>query len=225
MTAARRASRAACGPAAPWSCATGWRPCRSPARAAARCPGSPSPALRDVVYVSLFPNLLLSLHPDYVMTHRLEPLAPDRTFVECEWLSLPETRDERQPRRRRWSSGTSPTGRTGRRASPCNAASARRRTGPARSATRRARSRTSSRWCARDTAPAASTAHALAGRRGRLLSVYAGSRVGGALRKDPQRVLRKLGDHRLIPARRRRSSLVFGSIAWMVSPWPSRTTT
>jgi glycine betaine catabolism A len=46
------------------------------------------------VYVSLFPNLLLSLHPDYVMTHRLEPLAPDRTFVECEWLSLPETRVE-----------------------------------------------------------------------------------------------------------------------------------
>jgi Rieske 2Fe-2S family protein len=57
-------------------------------------PGISGSALRDVVYVSLFPNLLLSLHPDYVMTHRLEPLAPDRTFVECEWLSLPETRGE-----------------------------------------------------------------------------------------------------------------------------------
>jgi glycine betaine catabolism A len=57
-------------------------------------PGISDSALRDVVYVSLFPNLLLSMHPDYVMTHRLEPLAPDRTFVECEWLSLPETRDE-----------------------------------------------------------------------------------------------------------------------------------
>ena len=58
-------------------------------------PGISDSRLRDVVYVSLFPNLLLSLHPDYVMTHRLEPLAPDRTFVECEWLSLPETLAER----------------------------------------------------------------------------------------------------------------------------------
>jgi Rieske 2Fe-2S family protein len=57
-------------------------------------PGISASGLREVLYVSLFPNLLLSLHPDYVMTHRLEPLAADRTFVECEWLSLPETREE-----------------------------------------------------------------------------------------------------------------------------------
>src|SRR5918993_2236163 len=41
---------------------------------------------REVYYYQLFPNLLISLHPDYVMTHRLNPLAPDRTAVECEWL-------------------------------------------------------------------------------------------------------------------------------------------
>jgi Rieske 2Fe-2S family protein len=41
---------------------------------------------RTVYYYQLFPNLLISLHPDYVMTHRLKPLAPDRTAVECEWL-------------------------------------------------------------------------------------------------------------------------------------------
>ena len=41
---------------------------------------------RTVMYVALFPNLLISLHPDYVMTHRLVPLAADRTFVECAWL-------------------------------------------------------------------------------------------------------------------------------------------
>jgi glycine betaine catabolism A len=41
---------------------------------------------REVYYYQLFPNLLVSLHPDYVMTHRLRPLAPDRTAVECEWL-------------------------------------------------------------------------------------------------------------------------------------------
>src|SRR2546423_7527739 len=39
-----------------------------------------------VRYVGLFPNLLISAHPDYVLTHRLTPLAPGRTRVECEWL-------------------------------------------------------------------------------------------------------------------------------------------
>lgn len=45
---------------------------------------------RRVLYFGLFPNLLLSLHPDYVMTHRLEPLSPHRTAIECEWLFSPE---------------------------------------------------------------------------------------------------------------------------------------
>jgi Rieske 2Fe-2S family protein len=40
---------------------------------------------RVVLYLGLLPNLLLSLHPDYVMTHRMTPLAPDRTQVECAW--------------------------------------------------------------------------------------------------------------------------------------------
>jgi len=49
--------------------------------------GRPLPGVdpRAVLYLGLFPNLLLSLHPDYVMTHRLTPLAPDRTQVECAW--------------------------------------------------------------------------------------------------------------------------------------------
>jgi Rieske 2Fe-2S family protein len=46
--------------------------------------------LREVSYFSLFPNLLLSLHPDYVMTHRVDPLAPDRARIECQWLFPPE---------------------------------------------------------------------------------------------------------------------------------------
>jgi Rieske 2Fe-2S family protein len=33
---------------------------------------------RRVLYLALFPDLLLSLHPDYVMTHRLRPEAPGR---------------------------------------------------------------------------------------------------------------------------------------------------
>jgi Rieske 2Fe-2S family protein len=42
-----------------------------------------------VEYLHVLPNLLVSAHPDYVMTHRLVPLAPDRTWIECSWLVLP----------------------------------------------------------------------------------------------------------------------------------------
>jgi Rieske 2Fe-2S family protein len=43
-------------------------------------------APRDTVrYIALFPNLLLSAHPDYVMTHRLVPIAPALTQIECSW--------------------------------------------------------------------------------------------------------------------------------------------
>lgn len=43
-----------------------------------------------VEYLHLLPNLLVSAHPDYVMTHRIVPLEPGRTWVECTWLTLPE---------------------------------------------------------------------------------------------------------------------------------------
>jgi glycine betaine catabolism A len=43
-----------------------------------------------VAYVGLFPNLLLAFHPDYVLTHRLDPLSADRTTVVCEWLVPPD---------------------------------------------------------------------------------------------------------------------------------------
>jgi Rieske 2Fe-2S family protein len=38
-----------------------------------------------VMYVAVLPNLLISLHPDYVMTHLLTPLSPDRTRIRCSW--------------------------------------------------------------------------------------------------------------------------------------------
>jgi Rieske 2Fe-2S family protein len=44
-----------------------------------------------VMYVVVFPNLLISLHPDYVMTHTTRPLTEGRTFVECSWLFPTET--------------------------------------------------------------------------------------------------------------------------------------
>jgi Rieske 2Fe-2S family protein len=46
--------------------------------------------LRTVIYVGIFPNVLLSLHPDYVMTHVLVPTAADRTVIECSWAFAPE---------------------------------------------------------------------------------------------------------------------------------------
>jgi len=54
--------------------------------AATPIPGAPT---ATVEYVHLLPNLLVSAHPDYVMTHRLVPLDPGRTWVECSWLVLP----------------------------------------------------------------------------------------------------------------------------------------
>jgi Rieske 2Fe-2S family protein len=42
-------------------------------------------------YYSLMPNLLLSLHPDYVNYYLIRPLAVDRTEVASEWLFHPET--------------------------------------------------------------------------------------------------------------------------------------
>ena len=41
---------------------------------------------RHVYYYAWLPNLLLSLHPDYVMTHRIEPLTNNQTRIVCEWL-------------------------------------------------------------------------------------------------------------------------------------------
>jgi Rieske 2Fe-2S family protein len=43
-----------------------------------------------VFYYSIFPNMLLSLHPDYVMVHQLWPQSPERTLVFCDWLFNPE---------------------------------------------------------------------------------------------------------------------------------------
>lgn len=41
---------------------------------------------RQTNYYSLFPTMLLSLHPDYAVAHRLYPQTADRTRVVCEWL-------------------------------------------------------------------------------------------------------------------------------------------
>jgi Rieske 2Fe-2S family protein len=52
-------------------------------------PGLSASERRKVVYVGLLPNLLISAHPDYVMTHRIEPTGPATSRVECQWLFAP----------------------------------------------------------------------------------------------------------------------------------------
>jgi Rieske 2Fe-2S family protein len=46
--------------------------------------------VRSILYFLIFPNTLVSLHPDYVMLHTLWPKGPDRTQVVCEWFFEPE---------------------------------------------------------------------------------------------------------------------------------------
>ena len=45
---------------------------------------------RFVFYYSVFPNMLLSLHPDYVMVHQLQPQSPERTLIFCDWFFNPD---------------------------------------------------------------------------------------------------------------------------------------
>jgi Rieske 2Fe-2S family protein len=54
-------------------------------------PGLDHEDRRRVHYYAVLPNLLLSLHPDYMMTHTLWPRAVDRTEILCEWHFHPDT--------------------------------------------------------------------------------------------------------------------------------------
>jgi Rieske 2Fe-2S family protein len=46
-----------------------------------------------VFYYSIFPNMLLSLHPEYLMVHQLWPKSPERTLILCDWFFHPEAFD------------------------------------------------------------------------------------------------------------------------------------
>jgi glycine betaine catabolism A len=48
-------------------------------------PGLGEQDRRQVAYFAIYPNLFLSLHPDYMMTHTLWPRAHNRTEIVCEW--------------------------------------------------------------------------------------------------------------------------------------------
>jgi Rieske 2Fe-2S family protein len=50
--------------------------------------------LNRIYYYTIFPSMLLSLHPDYVMVHYVKPLSIDRTAIECAFLFDGRTIDE-----------------------------------------------------------------------------------------------------------------------------------
>jgi len=58
--------------------------------AGALVPGIEAGDLKRVYYFVIWPHLLLSLHPDYLMAHMVWPQEVGRTRVTCEWYFSPE---------------------------------------------------------------------------------------------------------------------------------------
>jgi glycine betaine catabolism A len=63
-------------------------------RAGAVIPGLTDQQSRQVFFFAVFPNILISPHPDYVMTHTLDPISPGETQVVCAWMFPPEATRE-----------------------------------------------------------------------------------------------------------------------------------
>lgn len=55
-----------------------------------KIPGVTEDQDRRYFAVTIRPNVFVNLVPDHVILHRMFPLAPDHTIVECDWLFLPE---------------------------------------------------------------------------------------------------------------------------------------
>jgi Rieske 2Fe-2S family protein len=53
-------------------------------------PGVTEDQDRRYFAVTIRPNVFVNLVPDHVIFHRMYPVAPDRTIVECDWLYLPD---------------------------------------------------------------------------------------------------------------------------------------
>jgi Rieske 2Fe-2S family protein len=46
--------------------------------------------LQRIYYYSVFPNMLLTPHPDFVLFHHITPLGPNKIINDCYWLFRPE---------------------------------------------------------------------------------------------------------------------------------------
>jgi Rieske 2Fe-2S family protein len=54
-----------------------------------RLPGVSAEQDRRYFAITIKPQVFINLVPDHVIFHRMYPLAPDHTVVECDWLYLP----------------------------------------------------------------------------------------------------------------------------------------
>ncbi len=54
-----------------------------------RIPGVAEEQDRRYYAITIKPQVFVNLVPDHVIVHRMFPVAPDRTIVECDWLYLP----------------------------------------------------------------------------------------------------------------------------------------
>ncbi|NUS81437.1 MAG: aromatic ring-hydroxylating dioxygenase subunit alpha [Streptomyces sp.] len=54
-----------------------------------RIPGVGEDQDRRYYAITVRPQVFINLVPDHVIFHRMYPMAPDRTVVECDWLYLP----------------------------------------------------------------------------------------------------------------------------------------
>ena len=53
-----------------------------------------SDQLRSVYYFTICPTMFLSLHPDYVLIHRIERIDTGNSKVTCQFLFPPDTSDQ-----------------------------------------------------------------------------------------------------------------------------------
>ena len=56
----------------------------------AALPGMAEEDHKRVYYFIVWPNLLMSMHPDYLMVHRIAPISPDRSVIVCDWFFDPD---------------------------------------------------------------------------------------------------------------------------------------
>jgi len=52
--------------------------------------------IQRVYYYSVFPNMLLTPHPDFVMFHHITPLGPEKIINECYWLFHPDAINDQE---------------------------------------------------------------------------------------------------------------------------------
>lgn len=63
-------------------------------RCASYLPGLKGEDLQRSYYYIVFPNMLVSLQPDFVLVHRLTRQSPTRSTITCEWLYHPDAFSE-----------------------------------------------------------------------------------------------------------------------------------